>query len=279
MDADELARLASVANEIVIVAPYVKRAPLQYILSDMRPGSQLTCVSRWTAGAILSGASDVASRRAVVDRGGTFRLHPRLHAKYFRFSDRILVGSANVTGNGLGLSAIPNLEILCEPADSFDAVAFEQDAIRESRVVGDQEAEMWEAFAELGSQTVRRTREQEANLSTWLPVTRDPDHVWLAYLGRGGDIPSADEQRLAREDLSVLMPPASLDRRQFDAWLGGCLLSSARVQDVRFVVEMEEVAAWDALSESWGVIRSEALRARSTVENWLATFLNPPLPH
>lgn len=279
MDADELASLAAVANEIVIVAPYVKRAPLQHILSDMRPGSQLTCVSQWTADAILSGASDVASHRAIVDRGGTFRLHPRLHAKYFRFSDRILVGSANVTGNGLGLSAVPNLEILCEPASSFDAEAFERDVIRESRIVGDQEAEMWEAFAELGSQAVRRTREQEANLETWLPATRHPEHVWVAYLGRGGDIPSADEQRLAQVDLSVLMPPALLDRRQFDAWLGGCLLSSARVQEVRFVAEMEEIAAWDALSESWGVTRSEALRARSTVENWLATFLDPPSPH
>lgn len=277
MDADELANLASVATEIVIVAPYVKRTALQHILSDMRLGAQLICVSRWTADDILSGASDVASRRAIVDRGGTFRLHPRLHAKYFRFSDQILVGSANVTGSGLGLSATPNLEILCEPASSFDAATFEQDAIRGSRIVSNQEAEMWEAFAELGPQAARRTREQETSLATWLPATRHPDHVWLAYAGRDGDIPSADEQRLARADLTALMPPDSLDRRQFDVWLGGCLLISTRVQDVRFVAELEEVAAWDALSESWGVTRSEALRARSTVENWLAMFLDPPL--
>ena len=51
----------------------------------------------------------------VVERGGSFKLHARLHAKYYRFDDRVLVGSANMTASGLGYRHRGNLEILCEP--------------------------------------------------------------------------------------------------------------------------------------------------------------------
>ena len=271
--ADDLASLAASAEDIVIVAPYIKQSALRHILSSCARTASIICVTRWTVSDVLSGASDTATRRIILDRQGEFRLHSRLHAKYFRFADHVLVGSANVTASALGLSDIPNVEILCEPSASFDAAAFEREIVRDSHIVGDAEARIWEALFQLLPPTATSPGGHDPDLEAWLPVTREPTHVWLTYQGRQREIPSADERRLAMIDLATLRPPDGLDRPQFDALLAGRLLSSSRVDDVRRAADLEEVAAWDELGRRWAVTRRDALRARSTVENWLAEFL------
>lgn len=271
--ADDLAGLAATAEDIVIVAPYIKQSALQHILSDCAHTANIVCATRWTVPDVLSGASDIEARQIILDRRGEFRLHARLHAKYFRFADHVLVGSANVTASALGLSDTPNVEILCEPSASFDAAAFEREVIRDSHIIGDAEARIWEALVKLLPPTITPLVGRDSNLEAWLPVTREPAHVWLTYQGRQREIPSTDERRLAAIDLAELRLPDGLDRPQFDALLAGRLLSSSRVDDVRRLADLEEVAAWDELGRRWAVTRRDALRARSTVENWLAEFL------
>lgn len=273
--ADDLASLAETAEDVVIVAPHIKQSTLQHILASCAATASITCVTRWTVADVLNRATDIETRQIILERRGEFRLHARLHAKYFRFSDHVLVGSANVTASALGLAGTPNVEILCEPSVSFDAAAFEREIIRESHTVGDAEARIWEALVQLLPPTTTPPTGRDSDLEAWLPATREPAHVWLAYQGRQRDIPSADERRLATTDLAALRLPDGLHRPQFDALLASRLLSSARVDDVRRVADLEEVAAWDELGRLWAVTRRDALRARSTVENWLATFLHP----
>lgn len=241
----------------------------------MRPGASLTCVSRWTLSDVLSGASDVECRDFVLRADGEFRLHPRLHAKYFRFSRKVYVGSANVTARALGFGPTQNVEIVCEPAPSFDAAEFEHELLAGSTALSAADMALWRTVAGARSSVEVAQHHRRTPATDWLPSAREPEHVWLAYQGLLGPVDSVDERRLAALDLAALQPPAGMNRQSFDLWVTGQLLSSPLVDDVRRVSGLDDVKAWDELSHIWDVTRSEALRDRATVENWIAAFLHP----
>lgn len=272
---DLLTHHAADSTDITIAAPYMKADALRQLLAPMQPDASLICVSRWTVSDVLSGASDVECRDIVLQAGGDFLLHPRLHAKYFRFSDTVYVGSANVTARALGLARTQNLEILWEPAATFDAAGFESELLAESIAVSDADMALWRGVASANSFTDISSRDLHALDRDWLPATREPEHVWLAYRGLLGPIDSADERRLAALDLAAIRPPGGMDRQSFDLWVAGRLLSSPLVDDVRRVSGTDDVDAWDELSERWDITRSDAVRVRATVENWIAAFLRP----
>ena len=248
---------------------------LRQVLAPIRRGASLTCVSRWGLADVVAGVSDLECRDLVVEAGGEFRLHPRLHAKYFRFSESIYVGSTNITARALGFAVNSNLEILCEPAISFDAPKFETELMVGSTEVSNVDMMLWKRLSRSRSLLDTDQHRHDRSTSDWLPSAREPEHVWLAYHGQIGPIVSADERRLAHRDIAALQAPTGMDRESFDLWVAGQLLSSPRVDDVRRVGRLDDVAAWDALSDIWGVTRSEALRARATVDNWIAAILRP----
>lgn len=71
-------------DQMVIAAPYIKEKALGRLLDLVPNASSITCVTRWSPKDVLAGASDIVCRRVITERGGTFRLHNRLHAKYYR---------------------------------------------------------------------------------------------------------------------------------------------------------------------------------------------------
>lgn len=266
---DALTDACREADEAVIAAPYIKADALERLLALLPPDATLTCVTRWTARDMLFGASDAECRTLVLDRGGAFRLHPRLHAKYYRCGQRVLVGSANLTAHGMGYAPSANLEILCAPAPTFDATAFERDLLAESSPVRDAEFAQWAAIVRIPPPPGPAVKAPDP--LDWQPATRDPEHVWLAYNGQ--PISNADEQRLAQADLGQLAPPSGLERPAFDNWVSVQLLGSSIVDDVRRTEGMERDEAWERLAEAWGCDLGEANRIRETIENWTTAFL------
>ncbi len=107
------------SEDVFVAAPYIKQDTLGRLLDLVNPDAKLICVSRWRRREIASGISDRECRELVVARGGEFRLHQSLHAKYYRFGKVVLTGSANLTGAGMGYSPWPNLETLCPPLEQF----------------------------------------------------------------------------------------------------------------------------------------------------------------
>ena len=269
---DALTDACREADEAVIAAPYIKADALERLLALLPADAALTCVTRWTPRDMLFGASDVDCRAVVLERGGAFRLHPRLHAKYYRCGQRVLVGSANLTVQGMGYAPSANLEVLCDPAPTFDAMAFERELLAGSRPVSDAEFARWETIARLSPPPGPAVKAPEP--IEWRPLTRDPEHVWLAYREHWDGIPSGDEQRLARKDLAQLALPRGLAREEFDAWVNAHLQASSTVDEVLRTMGLDDDAAWERLAEAWGRDKSEANRIRETVTNWTTTFLD-----
>ncbi len=270
---ETLLRSCRGAADAVIAAPYMKETPLSRLLEALAPDATLICVTRWKPDDLLFGASDVGCRTLVLQRGGAFLLHPRLHAKFYRFDSQVLIGSANLTSSGMGYGSSPNLEVLCAPETSYDAEGFERNLIRDAIEVSDDDFEGWSAITRLPRPESGFAAPPEA-LAGWRPATRNPEHVWLAYRRAFERIPSLDEQRLAQTDLARIGLPADLDRPAFDTWVRGALLSSIAVADVREVAGMAENAAWDHLASAWSVSKSDAHQHRATIEYWIEAFLN-----
>ena len=270
---DLLSRLCSNAQSLVIAAPYIKADALSRILAVSNAEASLTCVTRWSPHDLSVGASDTECRNLVIDFGGSFLLHPTLHAKYYRTDDMVLVGSANLTSSAMGWSPEPNLEILCRAGADLDAVTFERQLLVDSREVTDDEFRRWEAIGRVNAPSDGSIAETPARLSAWRPMTRDPRHLELSYRGKADEIASYDEQKAAQRDLQSLLIPSGLTDKEVQAWASTCLLAAPFTCRVIQLHSTEDPAdSYRVLARTFGLGITEARRDMETVQNWLAFF-------
>lgn len=269
---DIVQQAASDAGGVLIAAPYIKADALRQLLASLPDRAPVTCVTRWTLPDLQAGASDLVCASVVTAVGGEFRLHPRLHAKYYRLGKTTLIGSANLTAAGMGIANESNVEILCEAPESFDAAAFEERILRESLVLDADDISAWESVVSLPDS---ETPDTSPLPTLWDPQTRDPEDVWVAYQGQSDAIASLEQRDFALGDLRQLAVPPGLPRTQFDAVMRVRLFSCAHAYDVLRVEAMSDAEASALLEQQWSVARSVAHRHRETVRNWIAAFLRP----
>lgn len=263
------------ASEVLLAAPYIKTPALLELLRLVPSDANLVCVSRWAPNDILLGSTDVEVRTVILKEGGQFRLHPRLHAKYYRFDDSVFVGSANLTDAGLSRVGAGNLEVLSRPHCSFSYMDFELQLLKESREISEREYEGWKAMSLMGADHRMQSRRfAEDYLSEWRPRTRDPEYIWLVYTEHPGQIVSPVQRHLAQQDLAALHVPGELDRDCFDMWVRTSLLSSPFVNSVMKVdAEVDDVAiARQDIASLWMMSESEAGRALETTQYWLQWY-------
>ena len=267
------------ARHLVIVAPYIKTDALTRILAYVNADTYLICVTRWNPQDLVVGASDTECRTIVTERSGSFRLHPALHAKYYRSDDAVLIGSANLTLAAMGWSSHSNLEILCTPASDFDAYAFEKNLLDDAREISDYEFERWESITRIATANLPTSTAHQSLLDKWRPAARDPRHLELAYQGRIDDIAASDEQLTAQRDLDALLFPPNLSQDQMRMWASTSLLAAPFTNSVIQLHGMESPVRVRILAETYGLDRTEARRDMETVENWLAFLAPETLSH
>ena len=251
---DLLISLCKGAQHLVIAAPYIKVDALAKVLADISPTASLICVTRWNPHDLAAGVSDTECRALVIERSGSFRLHPSLHAKYYRIDSVVLIGSANLTSAAMGWSPHPNLEILCRSGENFDACAFQQELLRFSREIGDDEFIRWESVSEISAEVRRSVTDAQPLLDTWRPATRDPRHLEFGYQGRQDNIASYDEQRAARRDIQALLIPPNLTAPQVRAWVSTCLLAAPFTNTEIHLYDMEASEASRLLAETYVLV-------------------------
>ena len=266
-----LSRLCSDAQRLIIAAPYIKADALAKVLAVVRPAASLTCITRWHPNDLAVGASDVECRAIVTKRGGSFRLHPSLHAKYYQIDDVVLIGSANLTSSAMGWAPHSNLEILCNAGDDFDACNFRQELLQGSREIGDVEFARWEAIVKINTRSSTTSGEQPM-LGSWRPKTRDLKHLELACRDRGDEIASPDEQEAARRDRRALSIPQRLTDEEVRAWLSTCLLAAPFTNSVIRLNSLDKQTAVDSLAKIYELDTTVAQRDMETVQNWLKSL-------
>ncbi len=265
-----LVSCAEKATTSLLAAPYIKEQVFRKLL-EAAPGlTSITCVTRWNAQDISSGVSDVNVREIVVNTGGCFLLHPTLHAKYYRFDDISLIGSANLTAQGLGIATKSNLEILSPAPMEFDSATFERLLLNGGQEVSDNDFAVWQAIP-LSDTLPKAARESLP--SQWRPNTRDPNDVWLTYNDSNRSLASDTAEMQARADLDAIMVPHGLSYGDFKTWVASAMLASPFVSAVRTIPKESRPQSFLELSRSWGMSPGDARYAAETVDNWLAYYL------
>ena len=267
--------LCSDARNLLIAAPYIKVDALSRVLAAVQADASLICITRWNPHDLAVGASDAECRSIVVDSGGTFMLHPSLHAKFYRVGDEVLIGSANLTSSAMGWSSQSNLEILCRAGEDFDSWSFQRQLLHGAREMSDDEFQRWEAIARITKGEEGAISGSQPLLDTWRPATRDPVHLELSYRGREDQIASFDEREAARRDLQALLVPAGLSDENVRMWAAACLLASPFANTVIQSNPSDDVTgSYQTLARTYGLDITEARRDMETVQNWLA-YLAP----
>ena len=263
----------STARCLFIAAPYIKEDALDKVLTDAKSADSLVCVTRWRPDDIVTGVSDTGCRTLITQRRGSFRLHPSLHAKYYRIDDIVFVGSANLTASAMGWAPHPNLEIFCRAGDDFDAEGFERELLRDSREISHVEFACWEALGKVDLGSRIEISGLKPMLDAWRPATRDLQNLELAYRDRGDEIASFDEQMAARRDIQALSIPPDLTDDEFRAWISICVLEAPFTNYVIQLSDTDKRNAANSLAETYGLSLTVARRDMETVQNWLS-FLN-----
>jgi phosphatidylserine/phosphatidylglycerophosphate/cardiolipin synthase-like enzyme len=125
----------SARSTLTLCAPFVKGPVLKRVLDATAESVSVELFTRWRPEEVAAGVSDTVVLDIAESRGGRVLLCDRVHAKFMRFDDRVLIGSANLTATALGWTALPNLELLIEvPANTAQLRELEDRLRRESIV-------------------------------------------------------------------------------------------------------------------------------------------------
>jgi hypothetical protein len=273
----------SATDSVVLVAPFVKAHALGRVLEALPARIPVKVVTRWIPEEIAAGVSDLEAWELLrLRESATLSLYPSLHAKYFRFDDRALVGSANLTARALGWTSQPNLELLVErPAQEL--VAFERH-LRDGAIAVDEDLYLAmrvaaEAVAARMPDVDRQDESARLNfdsLNFWVPQSLHVEHLYKCYLGREDEVVTTT-YRDGLSDLAALSVPSGLSRADFDAFV------AARLQQSPVFAEVD-VAAKSAVNRSRGaqiLVDLEVVDGTAAPDAWdiFAAWLTAFMPN
>jgi hypothetical protein len=211
-------------SSILLVAPFIKASIIAKILAVIPDNIILKIVSRWIPDEIIAGVSDLEVWLLLKSHpNSTLYLCQNLHAKYYRFDDRCLVGSANLTAQALSWKSQCNLELLLPFSIKDDSlIEFEQEVFLQSfRVTDEIYHEYFNLVEEIKEEfsKIIYLREDNANIyDSWFPSLRNPEELYLAYSGQLNSLTTMGKE-LASRDLITLNIIPGLSLKAFQKYV------------------------------------------------------------
>ena len=270
------ALLARATEHVQLIAPFIKLDVFQAALAAV-PGAvqRIDCVTRWSVAEVAAGVSDPEIvQLARVDHRLHVRLCHNLHAKLFLADTEGLAGSANLTNKAIGTTPQHNLELLVETDLSHPEVQHLLQRIDQTAVPATQEIaaairEQADVLNQTNS-TIIVAGENHPRVAVWYPVTRRPDRLYVAYLGKS-DVPPAVREGLSR-DLMFLDVPPGLGEADFNE---AVRVRLSEIPEIKRLVSGERLNNLDiqaSVVERAGVNEREARRITETIAEWLRYF-------
>lgn len=268
-------------RDVVLCSPFIKRPAFRWVLDQLHERARLMVFTRWRLNEIAAGISDMDIWRDMAHRGNaTLHICHDLHAKYYRIGKQAVLGSANLTGAGMGLNPVGNLELLVPANSDFPCAAFEEILIGESILVDEAlYSNILEAIQEVCVQPIwdEPLAEQVSPPVSfkWTPHTRSPAQLFAAYTGEETTVTGRNRQ-FVLEDLVALSIPAGLSESGFRR-LGAASLGQQPYfrQVFCFCAEPRRFGAvrdWIMETGFAGGDREQASRLWQTTIRWLGYF-------
>ena len=270
----------SANDRLVIAAPYIKSHSLRSLMKHIPESvTELICITRWLPQDIASGVCDIEIYEDITKfQGGELRVHPHLHAKFYSNTNQCLVGSANLTGRGLGWHTPANVELLVELPISFSGLSDWEVALLNSSVTAttglrDQILAEAERLPKPNhySPEVEVSEKPDA---IWVPTCTVPDRLWKIYQGIGADSIVTSAYDAAQSDLAALSPPHGLDQTLFEAYVSGILRQMPFIAEIDTLAStgVTDLQAHQFLSERLEIDATSAQHCWRVLKLWLIHF-------
>lgn len=112
-------------DELIIICPYIKVDALQKLFARIDPKAKVLVIVRWKISDLVMGSSDLEIYNFLKLKGLRLFINSKIHLKIVvKDKSTMLVGSANITNPGFGLSERSNIEAVCavdtKPAHLLD---------------------------------------------------------------------------------------------------------------------------------------------------------------
>ena len=280
---DILALVEEARRDVLIVAPFIKSAPLVRLLDSIQADADKTIVTRWRCADILAGVSDLD----VFDIAGRYHakllLCPDLHAKLYAADESCLVGSVNVTAVALGWRSPANVELMVPVARADSHVAaFEKNLLRRSTPATEEQhdllLELIRGVEDAGRKIEFQDGEPRISVlpASWVPKARNPEDLYSAYGGE--EDTSFGLFRALKEEVAELGVVEGLSKPAFYAWVGEAISQTPLVRGVTEMIESEGQVTEEGLGRilDQNGLREVAVDARDlleVLERWLTEFL------
>ncbi len=181
------------ANDLLIVSAYLTLPAVSWLYKTI-PESirQVRVVMRGRPSDFSSGASDFNACSLVLEKGGQLSMMENLHAKVYSIdSEKVFIGSANFTANGLKLFSRGNLELMAridnpsqEVVSILECLCGEADSVSLSKL------EMMKKF--VGSPASQSTVDK-----AWWDSSIFPDEIERLLVA---DFPIYSEEKIESSD-------------------------------------------------------------------------------
>ena len=221
----ELTELIEFADtDIVIFSPYIKFKALSSLLKNHNSKVSITIITTWKPHDIAFGASDISVYPFCKDRNFNFLINNKIHLKSILIDDmtKAYIGSANITGKGLGYAPSFNYEIgtLTSQITIEDKIYFDR-IIESSRCVDDEYYRMiQEQCKNLDKPTIEDNfKEPKLNnsnfLITSLPMCDNVENFYSIYSEEDRDSLSEVEIRSEYHDRRLFDIKKKLNKHEF----------------------------------------------------------------
>lgn len=276
--------LAQSANfEVVVISPFMSRAAAARFCRALDLDIAVSVFTRWLPGDLASGASDCeAFLEFQKFPNARFFTNDRLHAKYFRFDDKFVFGSANMTLKALTDSSHSNIELLSEPLNRSEvSMLFEENVLRDAEFISVERFLEFQALQNMLREELGAGAEQDIvsvnkvgdESDFWWPPFRNPDDFFKIYKSDGSEW-SPDEMARFRALISRWSVPLGMERNSLELYIRECIKNETVVKDLNlFLASSErrfgEVTSY--LSQTW-LARSEASVYWQVLLRWLLYF-------
>jgi len=288
-------------DEVLLVAPFIKRTALKRLLAPVADSCSVRIVTRWDLREIAVGATDLEIWELLHEHEHhSLELSPSLHAKYYRFDETCIAGSANLTGKALDFREQSNLELLTHVSlaatEEFeqeldDCVTVTEsmyhryqrllEQYKEAHPDLDQPPAEYSVEAEEIGNEVRDSREawssQSRQSEWWIPTLRYPEDLYRVYAGGSEEMSSATWEH-GMHDLHYFDFPGELDEATFELEMRWQLLQKPVVQEIDALVETSK--RFGAVCDYLRTLPCaededfDATRAWQTLMRWLLYFLS-----
>jgi HKD family nuclease len=274
-------------EKIIICAPFIKLATIKSLLKNVSNEVRIEVYTRWKAHEILLGVSDLSVFDYIssLNRGEVY-ISGRLHAKFYRSDDRVIIGSANVTHSALGWVREPNIEFLVEINPNLYQVKVLEDELSHFEIVTseirDHFQNLVESLAEVDADNMKNyfkeNEEPKSQYEAWLPACTVPEILYAVYSNEsGGRRFSSGAIDDACSDIVDLGIPPGFGRQDFEIFVRD------RLHEISSFKQFIDRAS-SVLTESEAIIMIKKLRPDysdqeakfcwNVVLEWVRVFFN-----